>query len=362
MPRLPHRRRLPLRPRLLLLLGTAAMITGVGCNQPRSSTSPPPAPVAVVAHAATSHDPSPSATGTPTPKPPQLRLVHRSITFNDKARFHPGSPPIEAVSGMLVDVDTRTTLWERDPHTPLPPASTAKVMTSLVALTNFSPGRLVTISPASLGQAGDETVMGLQAGQRLTVEELLQGAMLVSGNDAATAIAADTVGVDAFIAAMNAQEAALGLHDSHFVTPVGLDDPAQRASAYDLAAIATVDVTTYPLFRQIVARTDADLPASPLHPDFSLVNLNRLLRLYPGADGIKPGWTGDAGACLISMAERNGHRLIAVLLNAPRLYNDSRALLDWGFVQLGLPSLITPPPAPAVKVAPPLTAAVPRRP
>ncbi|TMC50541.1 MAG: D-alanyl-D-alanine carboxypeptidase [Chloroflexi bacterium] len=362
MPRLSRRRRLPLRTQLPLLLGTAAMIGGVvACNQPRVSSAPPPAPVPVVAHAATHHDSTPTAPTPRTPPPQALRLLHQSISFRDAARFHPGSPPIEAVSGILIDVDSRTTLWERDPHSALPPASTAKVLTSLVALTNFSAGRLVTISPASLGQAGDETVMGLHAGQQLTVEELLQGALLVSGNDAATAIAADTVGVDAFVAAMNAQEAALGLHDSHFVSPVGLDDPAQRASAYDLAAIAIADVTAYPLFRQIVARTDADLQASPLHPDFSLVNLNRLLRMYPGADGIKPGWTGDAGPCLISMAERSGHRMMAVLLNAPRLYNDSRALLDWGFTQLGLPTLITPPPAPPAKVVPPLTGALPRR-
>ena len=131
---------------------------------------------------------------------------------------------------------------------------------------------------------------------------------------------------------------------------MGLDDPAQLSSAYDLAAIADVDVTHFPMFRQIVSQTEISLPQSPTHAAFDLVNLNRLLRIYPAAQGIKPGWTGNAGACLVAMAERDGHRLISVLRNSDRLYTDSRDLLDWGFVQEGLPSqLPTPSPAPARK-------------
>jgi D-alanyl-D-alanine carboxypeptidase (penicillin-binding protein 5/6) len=223
------------------------------------------------------------------------------------------------------------------------PASTTKVLTSLVALENFAADRVVTITPDALHQAGDETKMGLVSGNRMTVQELLEGMLLVSGNDAADAMAVDTVGMDPFVDAMNRQLEALGLHDSHFVTPVGLDDPAQKASAYDLAVVATADVTSFPLFRQIVAQTEITLPASPDHQEFDLGNINRLLHLYPAATGIKPGWTGDAGGCLVGMAERNGHRLISVLLGASRVYTDSRDLLDWGFVQEGLPSLLPPP-------------------
>jgi D-alanyl-D-alanine carboxypeptidase (penicillin-binding protein 5/6) len=284
---------------------------------------------------------------------PVLTLLHDRIRFTDDSAAHPNPPKVEAASGILVDVDSGSILWARDPHTARPPASTAKVLSSLVALENFDPDRVVTITPDALNQAGDETRMGLLAGNRLTVRELLQGILLVSGNDAANAIAIDTVGMDVFVETMNQQVGALGLHDSHFVTPVGLDDPGQRASAYDLAAIAAVDVARFPLFRQIASMIDMSLPATLDHPQFDLANLNRLLRIYPAASGIKPGWTGEAGPCLIAMAEREGHRLISVVMNAPQLYTDSRALLDWGFIQEGLPSsLPTPTPAPAAKRRP----------
>lgn len=283
---------------------------------------------------------------TPTPTPvPVLNLLHQRVAFTDDSAQHAGAPSVKASSGILVDVTTGTILWERDPHAARPPASTTKVLSTMVALENFAPDRVVSITADALHQAGDETVMGLQPGQQLTVQELLDGMLTVSANDAATAMAVDTVGMDVFVNTMNRQLAALGLHDSHFVTPVGLDDPQQYASAYDLAAIASLDVAEFPVFRQIVSQTEIDLPPTAQHPAFYLGNLNRLLRIYPAADGIKPGYTGDAGACLIGMAERDGHRLISVVMNAPELYTDSRDLLDWGFVQLGMPSLL-PTPAP----------------
>jgi serine-type D-Ala-D-Ala carboxypeptidase (penicillin-binding protein 5/6) len=288
---------------------------------------------------------------TPSPTPvPVLNLLHRRIAFSDASAQYGGAPKVEASSGILVDATTGTILWERDPHAARPPASTTKVLSTMVALENFAPDRLVSIGADALHQAGDETVMGLRAGQQLTVRELLDGMLTVSANDAATALAVDTVGMASFVATMNRQLAALGLHDSHFVTSVGLDDPQQYASAYDLAAIAAVDADTFSVFTQIVSQTEIDLPASAQHPEFDLGNLNRLLRIYPAADGVKPGYTGDAGACLIGMAERDGHRLISVVMNAPQLYTDSRALLDWGFVQLGMPSLLpTPTPSPGKK-------------
>lgn len=281
---------------------------------------------------------------TPVPSTPEpvLALLHRHIAFSDDTTDHSGAPDVHATAGILVDVDTGAILWARNPHQALPPASTTKIVSSLVALENFSPDMVVTVTSDALTQAGDETRMGLVAGNRMTVRELLDGMMLVSGNDAATAMAVDTVGLDPFVSAMNRQLEALGLHDSHFVTPVGLDDPAQLASPYDLAAVADADVTTFPVFRQIVSQTSITLPASDMHQEFDLNTINRLLRIYPAATGIKPGWTGNAGACLVGMAERDGHRLISVLMNADRVYTDSRDLLNWGFVQEGLSSQLPP--------------------
>jgi len=318
--------------------GTAVLAIVVLANQPSARDAAHPQ-----ARAAAARPVGRADTGPPRTPAPVLALLHRHVAFTDETAAHRGAPAVDALAGILVDVDTGAILWARNPHQALPPASTTKVLSSLVALENFAPDMLVTVTADALHQAGDETRMGLVVGNRLTVRELLSGMLLVSGNDAADAMAVDTAGMDPFVAAMNRQLEALGLHDSHFVTPVGLDDPAQLASAYDLAAVAATDVTTFPVFRQIVSQTYAALPASDLHQEFDLTNLNRLLRIYPAATGIKPGWTGDAGACLVGMAERDGHRLISVLLNSSRVYTDSRDLLDWGFVEEGLPSLLPPP-------------------
>jgi D-alanyl-D-alanine carboxypeptidase (penicillin-binding protein 5/6) len=284
------------------------------------------------------------------PRPPWYGLrVLNEITAFTVAPETMAAPVIHAAGGILVDLDEHTILWQQNAHAQLPPASTTKILTALVALENFSPERRVTVTSASLHQGGDETRMGLKAGETFTVRELLTGALMISGNDAATAIAQDTVGMDRFVAAMNAQVTALGLHDSHFTTPVGLQDEAMHSSAYDLAVISAAAVTHSSLFRQIIATREATLPATADHPRFELQSSDLLLSMYPDyAVGIKPGWTGDAGPCEVGMAVRGGHRLISVLLNAPLNFTQSRRLLDWGFGTTGLPSTLpTPTPSPS---------------
>jgi serine-type D-Ala-D-Ala carboxypeptidase (penicillin-binding protein 5/6) len=262
-----------------------------------------------------------------------------------------GAPAMQARAGILVDMDTGEILWEHNANLELAPASTTKVLTSLVALENFSPQMDVTITPDALGQSSADTVMGLKVGETMSVLELLDGTLLPSGDDAASAIAVDTVGEARFIAAMNAQVAALGLHGSHFTNTSGLDDPALYTSAYDLAVIASFTYDRYPLFDHLVDTASIDLPATTDHPAFRLRNLDALLRDYPAAVGIKPGWTGSAGACLIGMAVRGGHRLLAVLLNGNHPARLEARLLDWGFTVEGLPPLL-PPPTPSAKPSP----------
>jgi serine-type D-Ala-D-Ala carboxypeptidase (penicillin-binding protein 5/6) len=315
-------------------VGAAVLVTVVVANQPHDEVLGHPQSAA--ASTVRTHS---------TPAPP-LRTLQRRVEFGDASASHGGAPAVAADSGILVDLDTRTIVWERNPHLSHAPASTTKVVSTLVALVNFAPERQVTITPDALHQAGDETVMGIHAGETYTIADLLAGMLLISGNDAATALAVDTVGMDRFVAGMNAQMGALGLHDSHFTTPVGLDDPAQLSSAYDLAAVATVEQETFPQFRQLVSTIDMQLPASQTHPGFALHNLNRLLSLYPPAIGVKPGYTGNAGPCLVAEAVREGHHMLGVLLGAPQLYSDMRMLLDWGFTQKGLRPMVTPPPAP----------------
>jgi D-alanyl-D-alanine carboxypeptidase (penicillin-binding protein 5/6) len=288
--------------------------------------TPPPAPPV--------HRAPPPPSGPPTAG--GLRLLQDHPAFADHSAEHGGAPATQARAGIVIDIDTRQILWELNPHQSLPPASTAKVVSSLVALANFDPHRMVTITQDALTQASDETVMGISAGERYDIEDLLSGMLTVSANDAATAVAADTVGLGNFVTAMNAQMQQLGLHDSHFTTPVGLDDPQQYTSAYDLATVAMEDWSRYAVFRNIVWRDQVNLPQTPGHPEFRLHNLNRLLQFYPAAIGIKPGWTGNAGPCLVGMAQRGGHRLIAVVLNDPVLYSDETALFQWAFTQYGI--------------------------
>lgn len=263
-------------------------------------------------------------------------------------------PPMQTRGGILVDIDSNTILWQQDAHAELPTASTAKVLTALVALENLDPSHLVVVNPDAVHLSWDESRMGLVAGQTLTVRELLTGMLLVSGNDAANALADGTVGMERFVGAMNAQVAALGLHDSHFTSPVGLDDPNQHSSAYDLAAISAAAVHNFAVFRDIVAMRTADLAPTAGHPEFSLQSINLLLAMYPAAIGIKPGWTGNAGYCEVAMAVRDGHRLLSVLLNAPYSYSQSRRLLDWGFVQEGLSTTLPTPTATPTTSAKPL--------
>jgi len=272
-----------------------------------------------------------------------MTLLHADISFRE-GRLRGAPPPsVPATASILVDLDSGQILWERNPYERLPMASTIKVLTAMVALHNFSLTQPITVTPDALFQAGDESKMFLKAGETLSTRELLTGMLMVSANDAADVLAIDTVGMERFVGTMNAQTRALGLNDTHVVTPVGLDAPDQYSSAYDLAVLSAVDVDTFPAFGDIVRTRQAYLPSTATHPAFYLNNINLLLGMYPAAVGLKTGYTGNAGACEIGMAVRNGHRLLSVVLSGHLVYTESRRLLDWGFVQEGLPSQLPAP-------------------
>ena len=181
-------------------------------------------------------------------------------------------------------LDTGTILWAKEPDIELAPASLTKVLTALVALENFSPDQAVTVTPDALGQSSADTLMHLKAGQTLTVTELLEGMLLQSGDDAASAIAVDTVGEASFVAAMNAQVAALGLHASHFSATAGLDDPLCYSSAYDLAVIAAYTYEHFPLFDQIVGSRASTCRPVPSTRRFTFTTLT------PCCRHIRPRW------------------------------------------------------------------------
>ena len=239
--------------------------------------------------------------------------------------------PIHGQAAYLVDLDARQVLWQRDPETSRAPASLTKLITAMVAVDDAgSLDRVVTVTP----QATQITpsLMGLSAGEQLTVREIIEGLFLDSGNDAAEALATGIVPRDRFIRQMNQKAKSIGLTASHFVTPSGLDAPGHGMSAHDLAHAAAYLDTYYPELAVIASKRDIVIPATATHKAFYPHNLNRLLWSYPGATGLKTGLTDNAGGCMLATATRNGRHLIAVVLNATGFSTpDAALLLDYGF-------------------------------
>jgi len=243
----------------------------------------------------------------------------------------PPPPVIKARSAILLDLDTGKTLFQLDPHGRHAPASLTKVVTPLVALDHLRLDQAVTV-PVSINQLPwDSTRMGLRAGERLTVRELLYGLFLNSGNDAAITLSEAAMPRATFVALMNARAAGLGMTDTHFVNPIGLDDPGHYTSVADLARAAAELMRRFPDVAAMAATPSLTLPATATHHAYSLYNLNELVRKYPGATGLKTGWTGHAGGCLIATATRDGRHLMVVLLASPRIFDEAAALLDYGF-------------------------------
>src|SRR3989454_8525490 len=254
-----------------------------------------------------------------------------AVELYELAPAPPPPPVIKARSAILVDLDSGKTLYQLDPHGRHAPASLTKVVTALVALDYLRLDQVVTV-PASINQLPwDSTRMGLRAGERLTVRELLYGIFLNSGNDAAITLSEAAMPRAAFVARMNVKAAALGMTDSHFVNPIGLDDPSLYASAADLAKAAIALRSCFPEVAAMATVPAITLPASATHHALKLYNLNELIRTYPGATGLKTGWTGRAGGCLIATATRDGRHLLTVVLGSPRLFDEAATLLDYGF-------------------------------
>ena len=238
---------------------------------------------------------------------------------------------IHGQAAYLVDLDARQVLWQRDPETPRAPASLTKLVTAMVAVDDA--GSLDR--PVDVTKEATQTipsVMGLTAGERVTVRDLLYGLFLDSGNDAAESLASGIVPRDRFIRQMNQKAKSIGLTGSHFSTPSGLDAPGHAMSVHDLAHTAAYLDTYYPDLAAIAGTKDVALPATATHKAFYPHNLNRLLWSYPGATGLKTGLTDNAGGCMLATATRGDRHLIAVVLNATLHSTDDAALLlNYGF-------------------------------
>jgi D-alanyl-D-alanine carboxypeptidase (penicillin-binding protein 5/6) len=296
-----------------------------------------PSASAAAARQQASPSPTPAQTATAVPPP--------TVYGTDWLAKHP-SPDlgVHGQAAVLIDVDRQQIIWQRDPSTPRAPASLTKLVTAMAAADLAPLDTNVTVSGATDTHAAQQvepesTIMGLGAGEVLTLRELMYGLFLRSGNDAAETMASGIVPRDRFMALMNQKAASLGMTQSHFTTPVGLDDPGMYSSARDLAVAGATIVKRYPELLAISGTPQIAIPQTPTHKGYMLENYNKLLLPgplnYGGATGMKTAFTDNAGPCMVATAHRGQRRLVAVTLHSENFFDDANKLLTYGF---GLPT------------------------
>ncbi|MBQ2270906.1 MAG: D-alanyl-D-alanine carboxypeptidase [Firmicutes bacterium] len=250
-----------------------------------------------------------------------------------------GSLDVQAKSAVLMDVNTGTVLYEQNAHEELPPASVTKVMTMLLALEaaergQFSLEDTATISERAASMGGSQ--MYMEPGEVHTVKELFQGASICSANDACVALAELTKGTEElFVEAMNQRAKELGMDHSHFVNTNGLPAEGHVSCAYDIALMSR-ELLKHPEPREWFStwQTDIQIGLPGKEKPFTLTNTNKMIRSYSGANGIKTGYTQDAGYCLSASATRGDLTLIAVIMGAESSkirFSEASRLLDYGF-------------------------------
>ncbi len=287
----------------------------------------------------------------PRPVPTHAAAAARTRAPSTPARPRPSASPVIEVAGapggvrakgaVLADAATGQVLWGRDMDTERPMASVTKVMTALLVLQDGHLGRQIQVPKAAFSYAwkyGGETA-ALRPGDVLTAQELLEALLLPSGADAAYTLAnAYGPGLDAFVARMNATAAQMGMKDTHFTSPDGLPYPTETSTYSTPSDLLMLGLAAmrYPAFRSIVDLRFYHLPKGSGHHAYWWDNTDELIGSYPGAVGIKSGYTDDAGHCLLFEAVRNGRALIGVVLDSPATgpaaaAQDAEQMLNWGF-------------------------------
>ena len=249
-------------------------------------------------------------------------------------------PEIVGQAGLVMDVLTGKVLYEKNAHSPFEPASTTKIMTAILALEKGNLSDIVVTSEEPPRVDGSRIY--LEEGEKLTLEQMLYGMILNSGNDAAVAIAEHIGGdIESFVKMMNAKAREIGAYHTTFVNPSGLPDEGHLTTAYDLALISRYALLNLPKFRKIVSTKTLEIPWQAEEWDRQLINLNKLLWNYEGADGVKTGYTSTAGRTLVASATRDGWQLISVVLKSDaNIWSDSMALLDYGFENFEIKNLV----------------------
>lgn len=238
-------------------------------------------------------------------------------------------PIVTAESFIILDLDSGTELFAKNYDEKLKPASITKLMTALVALDYYQVGDFLTVK--RLSPEPGESEMGLQVGDIVSVHNLLYGLLVPSGNDAAYTIADNYPGgIENFIYAMNNKANILGMKNTHFENPSGLDSFNHLSTAKDVAFLTTVALRNK-LISKIVATYGITLTDITGKRFYEMKNVNKFLDYISGADGVKTGFTNEAGECLVASVTRNGHRLISVVLKSNDRFEDSSRLLEWSF-------------------------------
>lgn len=246
---------------------------------------------------------------------------------------------LSAASAVLMEKETGALLYEKESHQQLEPASVTKVMTLLLIMEDLDSGRLskedlVTVSAAAAGMGGSQVY--LKEGEQLSAGELIKCIAVVSGNDAAVAMAEHLAGSEAaFVERMNRRAQELGMKDTAFVNCTGLPAAGHHSSAYDIALMSRELILNHPSIREYTTIWMDSIRDGA----FGLTNTNRLVRFYQGATGLKTGSTDSALYCVSATAERDGMELIAVVMKSPtsaQRFEDAKALLDYGFANYTL--------------------------
>jgi serine-type D-Ala-D-Ala carboxypeptidase (penicillin-binding protein 5/6) len=242
---------------------------------------------------------------------------------------------LTATSIVMYDLSTNKVLYEKNAHKQLPMASLTKIMTAIVSLENKRANDRYTVQRSNL--VGEDS-MGLIEGEVLTLDELLYGLLLPSGNDAAEVLASNSpFGREGFIQAMNDKAKALGLVDTQFSNPSGLQgDGVQHTTAYDLLVITRYALEHFPRLSEISSQSEYDLPATSTHQAYHLVNETNLLTTYEGVKGFKTGYTPEAGLCLVTYYENHGHKIIGIILHSENRRIEMKELLDYSLKSLDI--------------------------
>lgn len=247
-------------------------------------------------------------------------------------------PKLSAKSALVYDLTDEKTIYKKNSEERLPMASLTKIMTAIVAIDHKREDDRYTVFPEAL--VGENTI-GLSAGEVMSLEELLYGVFMYSANDAAETLARGTLGRKEFIKAMNDKAKALGLENTHFTNPTGLEgDGKQYTTVYDLLVLARYAVSNYPEIIKASSTAEIHLPETEDHFEYYLYNQLNLITSYPGVKGIKDGYTPEAGLCLVTYLDYGGHKIIGIILGSEDRREEMKTLLDYSLRQQG----IDPPP------------------